>query len=463
MFYDHVLEIQPSEIADLIEDPVIQFKKSFKSPVTAYHQTNSLRKVLCEFLAPVLKGDPELLQKARYLPANSNARRKIIIADFEVRCREFVNRSRDDPKWSEAVILKILYKLEERTKLDKKEEMYLTKGAARNYYFPIQRLLECGNVNLPWKRIHRHVPQQTGHGGRAFELTEIQNMLKTCNVEEKPLVLIPAASGVREGGLWFRWEHIFRVYRYDNQYVWEPRDITPEVVNCGYPVCGLIHIYADTEDNDDYFGLITPECLDAIDEYREFWKSVWNQAPKLQDPFFYKHIPTLKPLKESGIRERMEIIQERCGLRPKLPPHARRHEVQPFTGFRKFFDKATKKAKSNNSSVVGKLILNEKMMGHGGLIPLNKNYFREVIVELIDEYIPAIPALTISEDAKRKYQNSPKETDYKKILDEAYLENMSQLRHRRTAEIKMGHMQRQNEELQKAMQELQQKMGVLGK
>ncbi len=397
-----LVEIRPDEVTKLIEDPLEHYYKSFKSSMTAETQTRALRKVLCEFLGPVLAGDPKLIKHDRNLGKAGvcGIVNRYSIADFEARAREFVARAKEDPKWAEAVIVKIMHKLEERTKLDKTNPEYLSKGAARNYYFPIQRLLESGSIELPWKRIRRNVPKQTGHGGRAWERKEIGSMLEHCNSEEKPLVVIPAASGIREGGLWFRWGDIFTVYQHEGRYLWEPQDVTESVTANGTIVCGMIHIYAESQDDDDYFGLITPECLKIIEEYRSFWANTWGKPPTPKDPFFRKHGPAIRQLKEAGIRHRMEAIQRRCGLRTKLPPNTRRHEVQPFTGFRKFFDKATKQAQSTNS-LLGKLILNEKMMGHDGLIRLNRNYFRELVSELIEEYLPAVPHLTIN-DAERK-------------------------------------------------------------
>jgi len=43
-------------------------------------------------------------------------------------------------------------------------------------------------------------------------------------------------------------------------------------------------------------------------------------------------------------------------------------------------------------------------MGHTGLIPLDKNYFREHAYELIEEYLKAVPALTISDEERIKIQ-----------------------------------------------------------
>mgnify|MGYP003985330851 CR=1 FL=1 len=44
------------------------------------------------------------------------------------------------------------------------------------------------------------------------------------------------------------------------------------------------------------------------------------------------------------------------------------------------------------------------MIGHTGLIPLDKNYFRENTEELIEEYLNAVPVLTISDEERAKLQ-----------------------------------------------------------
>lgn len=445
------MELRPDEIKEFIEDPLEHFAKSFKAKATKETQTYTLKKILCEFLGPVLKGDPELVRQDKLIPKKGTQTQQFSTADWKTRAREFVTRAKEDPKWTEAVIVKLMDKLTERTMLEKTHPDYLDRGSARNYYWPIQKLLESGGIELPWKRIRRHLPKQGGHGGRAWERTEIDRMLKHCDSEEKPLVIIPATSGIREGGLWFRWEHIFTVYKFNEYFVWEPRDVTEEVKKHGKIVCGLVHVYPDTQDNDDYFGLITPEAIDIIEEYRNFWISKWGKPPQPKDPFFFKHGPVIRPLKEAGMRKRMEEIQVRCGLRPKkLPEKTRRHEVQLFTGFRKFFDKATKKANSSNS-VLSKLILNEKMMGHDGLIRLNRNYFREHISELIEEYLPAIPHLTVEEGARKvmqtKVQEQIKDSEIRKIVDEALLDKLDSAMELRLQKIA-------NQELERKIQEI---------
>jgi len=50
-------------------------------------------------------------------------------------------------------------------------------------------------------------------------------------------------------------------------------------------------------------------------------------------------------------------------------------------------------------------------MGHDGLISLNKNYFREHLEELIEEYIPAIQNLTIDDSERLKIKNEKLEKE----------------------------------------------------
>ena len=42
------------------------------------------------------------------------------------------------------------------------------------------------------------------------------------------------------------------------------------------------------------------------------------------------------------------------------------------------------------------------MMGHTGLIKLDKNYFKSHVNELIDEYLLSVPNLTISDEERQK-------------------------------------------------------------
>ena len=44
-------------------------------------------------------------------------------------------------------------------------------------------------------------------------------------------------------------------------------------------------------------------------------------------------------------------------------------------------------------------------MGHRGLVALDKNYFKTHMLELAEEYLNAIPDLTISDEERTKAEN----------------------------------------------------------
>jgi hypothetical protein len=45
------------------------------------------------------------------------------------------------------------------------------------------------------------------------------------------------------------------------------------------------------------------------------------------------------------------------------------------------------------------------MMGHTGLVKLDKNYFKTHVLELAEEYLNAVPNLTISDEERAKAEN----------------------------------------------------------
>jgi len=74
--------------------------------------------------------------------------------------------------------------------------------------------------------------------------------------------------------------------------------------------------------------------------------------------------------------------------------------------------------------MLASLILKETMMGHEGLIKLDKHYFKEHIDELIEEYIHSIPHLTISDEERTKHENEKlrkekgESTSNRQLIDE---------------------------------------------
>jgi len=400
------VEIHPDEIVKSKNDPLELFYSSIRAEATKTDYERKLKKVLCEFFRPILKGDPELVAKQESMPKikRKGIKRKFSDADFEVRAAEFVRRARDDNDWAEDVLMKLGEKFKERANLAKTDPDYINPVSLKNYFVPVQKLLEMSRVNLSWKRIRSTFPEIDGKDDtREYTYDEIHKMLNHCKVMDKVLVLLAASSGIRAGAFSIKWKHITPIYLHDEKYIWEEQDVTESVTQKDPIVAAIIRIYANS--SSEYVAFTTPECWNAIQEYRQLWIQDTNHEPKPDDPFFKKSGPFVRELSEMGLRKRLERILKESGIRTPLPKGMRRHKVPAFNGFRRFFNKANKKSFSSNS-VLASLIFKETMMGHSGLIQLDKNYFKSHIYELIEEFVNAVPNLTISKELRLQAENN---------------------------------------------------------
>ena len=55
------------------------------------------------------------------------------------------------------------------------------------------------------------------------------------------------------------------------------------------------------------------------------------------------------------------------------------------------------------------------MMGHSGLISLDKNYFKTHVYELAEEYLNAVPNLTIDDSTRLRESNKLKDKKIKAL------------------------------------------------
>ncbi len=125
------MEIKPEELLTSEKTPFERFKIGFKTDAAQEDSTKKLRKVLCEFLRPILRGDPALIEEelSREVKKTAGAKCSYPISDFEVRIEEFVAKSQANHKWAESVILTLVQKLKERSELPSTNNEYLSKGA----------------------------------------------------------------------------------------------------------------------------------------------------------------------------------------------------------------------------------------------------------------------------------------------------------------------------------------------
>ena len=95
-----MMQIHPDEITTTKKTPLQLFYDGIRSDATKRDFETKLKKVTCDFLALVLKGDPKKVskQKTEPKPRKRGIKRQFSDADFEDRVNELVILTREDPE-----------------------------------------------------------------------------------------------------------------------------------------------------------------------------------------------------------------------------------------------------------------------------------------------------------------------------------------------------------------------------
>jgi integrase len=384
------LKISKDDLERLEENPIELFYQGIKSPETKDKYTRTLRRILCDILEDLLHGS------------------------LEDRAAQLVDMAKKDPHWITNVLLTLSRKLKERTELDKSDPNYLNPESFDNFFKPIKKLLEMNDVPIVWKRIYATFPERSNRNEtRGYTRQEIQKMLNFTNGPiDKAIILIAASSGIRIGGFNLTWEDVIPVYRVDDKLLLE---ITESESDNADIACAILKIYRGTPE--EYPAFITPEAYNALMDYRMSWIKDVGREPKPKDPLFKKAGFFVRPLNPDAIKARVDAVIKKAGIRTPLAKGKRRHEIPVMNGFRRFFNKANKETLSKDSPLAA-LIKKEYMMDHVGLTQLDRNYFKTHVMELIEEYLNAVPNLTISDVERQKLRIEKLENDKADLLSQ---------------------------------------------
>lgn len=383
-----MMKIRNEEIKKVSEEPIGLFYQGIRAIATRDKYARTLRRILCDIFEDVFEGT------------------------FEQRAAQMVDRAKKDPEWITSLLLAFSKRLKERTELPKTNDDYLSPNSFGRYFKPIRKLLDMNNVPIAWKRIYYTFPERanTDSETRGYTREEIQNMIRFSRGPiDKALILIAASSGIRDGGFVLNWEDMKPVYKVDDRIVF---DVTESEESKAQLVCAMLTVYRKTPE--EYPAFITPEAYKAILDYKTKWTKEIGKEPLPTDPLFKEAGIFVKRLTPEGIRARMIRIAENAGMRRPLPKGKRRHEIPIMNGFRRFFNKINKETISKDSPLAA-LIKKEYMMAHTGLVKLDRNYFKAHIVELVEEYLNAVPNLTISDEEREKAQNKKLSIENKEL------------------------------------------------
>ncbi len=353
------------------------FLAGIRSKATKEKYIRTLRKVLCEFLDDFFKGD------------------------FEERCTQLVKHAKEDTEWTQDLLIQFSEKLKERTKVSKTDSDYLNPSTFSNYFKPIKKLFDMNNVAFSWKRIYSTFPEDDNISDtRGWTRQEIHEMLKFAKgAMDRAIILVASSSGIRTGGFELTWGDVNPIYKIGEELkteIIESEEDKSEVA------CAMIRIYKGSKES--YPAFITPEAYSAVMDYEKEWAKQVGRKPKPEDPLFKRE--GIMPIKASpsSIKKRVERMVTKSGIRLPLKKGQRRYEVPVMNGFRRFWNKTCKETLSKDSPL-SSLIKKEYMMGHRGLVALDKNYFKTHMLELAEEYLNAIPDLTISDEERTKAEN----------------------------------------------------------
>jgi hypothetical protein len=304
---------------------------------------------------------------------------------MDKRCNAFAYSGRTDTNWAFSNVLKFLQSQKER--VEKKE---ITASTLRNYFKTIKMFCEVTDVTIQWKKIARGLPRGKRYADdRAPTVDEIRKITEYPDRRIKPIVYAMASSGIRVGA----WDHL----------KWG--HVSP-LLRDGKLIAAKIKVYFD--EDDEYFTFITSEAYLSLESWmkhrntcgehitKDSWvmRDLWNAARlpkkeekgKINDPI---------KLQSIGIRRLVERALWAQGIRTELETGKKRHEFQTDHGFRKWY--------KTQCEIAGMKPINiEKLMGHS--VGISDSYYRATEKELLEDYLKAIPILTIGSEHRLENQ-----------------------------------------------------------
>jgi len=294
-------------------------------------------------------------------------------SSLEKNAEIFAIRSKEDLSWATSSVMKFIRFQKERV-----EKGEMSPSSISNYFKPIRLFCDMNDIELNWKKITRTIPKSKRYSSdRIPTKEEIKQILNYPDRRIKAAVLVMISSGIRLGA----WDYLS----------WG--DITP-ITKDDKIIAARMIVYKG--DNEEYKTFITPEAYQALKEYVEFRIShgeiINEKSWVLRDEFdssnHGKGLATVpKKLKSIGLTRLIERALWAEGIRKPLEKGQKRHPFKVNHGFRKFFNTMAIRSM--------KPILVEILMGHS--IGVSDSYLRPSEKDILEEYLKAIPDLSIFE------------------------------------------------------------------
>jgi integrase/recombinase XerD len=289
----------------------------------------------------------------------------------------------------------ILVGLDDETRQDLVEKYILmlkSRGLKRTSVRPVLYAIELFfdmNKKILHKTVLRKmvqgIPDHIRGGEKAYTDEDLRKMLdKAPDTRAKALIHFMASLGVRPGVL------VDPVMTFG---MVEPMPLD----------CLAVHIYENS--NEHYWGFLTPEATNALQEYRDerirHGEKITKDSPIFRADYHEVGVAPVKPLSEENAFQIIDRIVRNARIeRIKI---GNRYDKALNTGFRKRFNTIMKTTDGININLA------EKLMGHSVTIPLDNTYLNAMKDKIFVEFRKAIPRLTINESERLKIENEVKQ------------------------------------------------------
>lgn len=293
----------------------------------------------------------------------------------------------NNPYWAEDIILNFI----------EFQKQQIAPSTVCSLFWPVKAFCEAHERDLQltinWKRLSRTLPETQSYSSndRMPTVEEIRKLVEYPDRRIKPLVYVMCSTGIRLGAWqYLQWKHV--------------KSITNNEKEGEKIIAARLMVYPGCKEQ--YYTFMTPEAFQALQEWmdyralqgekitgeswlmRDMWRTIDVKGRSWKKGEGVGLATHPKKLGYAGMKKILNRALWAQGLRNALPEGVNRHEVKEAHGYRKFFKTRAEDAGMKTLNV-------EFLMGHNN--GLQRSYYKPTEKEVLNDYLKAVPSLTIND------------------------------------------------------------------